>query len=272
MADTGNQRLNNIFVEGIQGSGKSTLVNKLQKDIPEYTVYREGDLSPVELAWCSYMTKEQYEKVCKQYKDISIELEAHTVTEEDKKITAYTQILTDIQGFHKFMEQFEIYNGNIKFKQFKKIILERYAKLYGGGSIFECSFFQNSMECMLLYYQMCETEIIDFYSEAFDILKSKNFKLLYINAVDIENTIDTIKKERIDDQGNEIWFTLMLQYLENSPYGIEHNLHGFGDLISHLKRRRDIEIKIVNEIIGKKAFIISSKNYDINKIITWSKH
>ncbi|MDW2797479.1 hypothetical protein RZO55_07815 [Clostridium boliviensis] len=263
--------MNNIFVEGIQGSGKSTLLNKLQKDMPEYTVYREGDISPIELAWCSYMTKEQYEKICIQYKDIYKELEAHTVTEEDKKITAYTQILTDIQGFHKYMEQFEIYNGNIKFNLFKKIILERYANLYGGGTIFECSFFQNSIECMLLYYQMCEVDIIDFYSEAFDILKSKNFKLLYINAVDIEGTIDTIKKERKDDQGNEIWFTLMLQYLEKSPYGIKHNLHGAGDLISHLKRRKDIELKIVNEIIGKNALIIGSKNYDINEILVWSK-
>ena len=66
--------MNNIFVEGIQGAGKSTLLNKLQKNMPEYKVYREGDISPVELAWCSYMTSEQYEEVCIQYRDICADL------------------------------------------------------------------------------------------------------------------------------------------------------------------------------------------------------
>ena len=159
--------MNNIFVEGIQGAGKSTLLNKLQKNMPEYKVYREGDISPVELAWCSYMTSEQYEEVCIQYRDICADLGLHTVTEEDRKITAYTQILTDILGFHKFMEQFEIYNGNIDFKQFKEVILKRYEKFNEIGNVFECSFFQNSIECMILYYQMSDDEIMDFYSKAF---------------------------------------------------------------------------------------------------------
>jgi adenylate kinase len=116
--------LNNIFVEGIQGAGKSTLLNKLQKNMPAYKVYREGDISPVELAWCSYMTRQQFEDVCIQYRDICTDLKGHTVTEGGRKITAYTQILTDIQGFHKFMEQFEIYNGNVNFDQFKKVIFK----------------------------------------------------------------------------------------------------------------------------------------------------
>ena len=42
--------MQNIFIEGIQGAGKSTLVNRLAQRLPEYSVYREGDLSPVELA------------------------------------------------------------------------------------------------------------------------------------------------------------------------------------------------------------------------------
>lgn len=39
-----------IFVEGLQGAGKSTMVNRLSQKNPEYTVYREGDYAPVELA------------------------------------------------------------------------------------------------------------------------------------------------------------------------------------------------------------------------------
>lgn len=261
--------MNNIFVEGIQGAGKSTLLNKLQKNRSDYKVYREGDLSPVELSWCSYMTSVKFEEVCFQFKDIDAELRAHTVNDGSRKITAYTQILTDIPGFHKFMEQFELYNGNVAFNQFKEVILKRYSKFNGMQSIFECSFFQNSIECMMLYYQMTYDEIMEFYTEAYDVLRSKKFRLLYLNAIDIESTIDIIKRERTDQQGNEIWFTLMLQYLEKSPYGIKHNIKELSGLISHLEKRREIELNVIDRIIGKEALVIEAKNYDINEIIAW---
>lgn len=38
--------MKNIFVEGIQGSGKSTLINNIVKFNPELHVCREGDYSP----------------------------------------------------------------------------------------------------------------------------------------------------------------------------------------------------------------------------------
>lgn len=261
--------MNNIFIEGIQGSGKSTLLNKLSKKMPEYKVYREGDLSPVELAWCSYMTNQQYEDVCTLYKDILDDMKAHTVTEESRKITAYTQIITDIQGFHVFMEKYEIYNGKVKYKEFKEIILKRYSDFNGVGNIFECSFFQNSIECMMLFYKMSENEIIEFYQNAYEILKHKNFKMLYLEVQDMENTIDTIKRERTDTQGNELWFQMMCKYIEESPYGKEHHIKDFDGLIFHLNRRKEIEHNIVEKVIGKDAFVVTSKNYEIGNIINW---
>lgn len=42
--------MRNIFVEGIQGSGKSTLVNKVSKADSKLQVCREGDYSPIDLA------------------------------------------------------------------------------------------------------------------------------------------------------------------------------------------------------------------------------
>ena len=40
----------NYFIEGLQGAGKSTFVQKLSEALKDYKVFWEGDYSPVELA------------------------------------------------------------------------------------------------------------------------------------------------------------------------------------------------------------------------------
>lgn len=264
--------MKNIFIEGMQGAGKSTLLNRLQQKMPNYKGYREGDYSPVELAWCSYTTKEQYEAFVTKYYELQEELERHTVTEGERNITEYTRILTDVSGFHKEMEQYEIYNGSVTFEQFQRIIFCRYERFVGSGNFFECSFFQNSIESMMLFYQMEEDEIIKFYEKAYAILKSKDFRLLYLDVRNMEETIGEIRKERVDVEGNELWFPMMMQYFLQSPYGKKHGVKNFEDLIAHFVRRKNLEHTILKEIIGNQALILTAKNYDIEKIVSWCNY
>lgn len=41
----------NIFVEGLQGAEKTTFLKYLSERLSGYKIFREGDYSPVELAW-----------------------------------------------------------------------------------------------------------------------------------------------------------------------------------------------------------------------------
>jgi len=271
------QNMKNIFIEGLQGAGKSTLLNNIHRHMPQYKVYYEGDISPVELAWCSYMTEEQYNNVCLVYPGLCNELKKHAVNEDGMKIIDYTHILTDEEGFHKYMEQYEIYNGNIPYKDFRDIILKRYRNFNGNGNIFECSFFQNIIECLMLFYQMPEDAIIKFYKDIFKILEDKSFLMFYIDVTDIRAAILDIRKNRTDQNGNELWFPVMMQYLENSPYvqagdyGTNNILadSGMDMLVWHLKKRHMLEHKIINEVTGGSTIIIPSKKYKIKDIISF---
>ena len=60
----------NIFIEGIPGSGKSTLLDALARHFTDYRVFREGDISPVELAWCAYMTETEYRQALSDLADL----------------------------------------------------------------------------------------------------------------------------------------------------------------------------------------------------------
>lgn len=141
----------NIFIEGLQGVGKSTLLTRLAERFPESRVYREGDISPAELAWCSYMPEEKFKKTLEIFPEIREQILANTKKEGDYYITAYTLIMAEKREFYQYMEQYEIYNGRAEFEKFRKIILGRYAVLPQGPNLFECSFFQNSIETMMLF-------------------------------------------------------------------------------------------------------------------------
>ena len=249
----------NLFIEGIQGTGKSTLLEKLAGRHPDYHVYREGDYCPIELSWCTWMTAADYETVCRKYPSLKKELETQTTKEGDHYITAYTRILTDIPGFHQDMERWEIYNGRKTPEEFQRILLKRYENLPtdNPGNLYECSFFQNIVEEFLLYQQLSEEEIFAFYERLFALVKDKGFHLYYLYAEDLEPVLKQIIKERCDTQGNPLWYPLMLEYLKASPWGKKHQAEGFSDLLGHLQYRQDLELRLIKEILKDQGEILN---------------
>lgn len=262
------EKRNNIFIEGTQGSGKSTLTTKLAQKLPDYHPYREGDLSPVELAWCSYLTLEQYREVLKRYPDYAGEIKKNTLEEGSRKIVSYTLILTEQREFYEYMESFEIYNGRVPLEEFKKIVRTRYQNLDTYGNIFECSLFQNSIENLMLFYELSDGEIIKFYREMYQILKGKNMKLFYLQSDDLRASIEQIKKERVDDEGNEVWFELVRRYFETSPFGVRNHCSGIEDYLKHLERRVGIERKVIEEIMNECTLVLPAKKYELDEVLS----
>ena len=259
--------MKNIFIEGIQGMGKSTLVNRISSEIPEFCVCREGDYSPIDLAWCTWMTKEEYETVLEKYAEIRGEIEKYTVEENGYFVVAYTKILTDILGFHKDLEQYEIYNGRKEFAEWKEIVFARFQKFKRTGYLFECAFFQNIMEDLILFHERSDEEIIDFYRELFKVLDKENFQLFYLYSENIEEILQVVKKERSDNAGNEMWYPLMMNYLKDSPYGKKHGYEGFEDMVAHFRHRQMLEMRVIKEVLGECAIVLPAKEWKLEDIV-----
>lgn len=263
--------MKNVFIEGIQGMGKSTLLNSMITAVPDFQVCREGDYSPIDLAWCTWMLKDEYESILKNYKPLQNEIIKNTVCEQDHFVVSYTKIITDIPDFHKELEKYEIYNGRKSLQDLKEIVFSRYRNFSKTGYLFECSFFQNMMEDLILYHQLNDDEIVEFYHELYGNIHEEQFLLLYLYSDKLEENITYIKKERCDDMGNELWYQMMLEYLIHSPYGRKHGYSGFEDMIAHLRHRQQLEMRIIREIIGDRAIILSAKDWNIDEITAFIK-
>ena len=252
----------NYLVEGLQGSGKSTLVGKLQEKYPRYTVYREGDYSPIELAWCALVSKQKYEEILDKYSELKPRIEEKSHEENGNVIVCYTKVVTDRREFYQELEEYEIYNGRKTLDEFRSIVLNRYKRWEGDDSIFECSLFQNTVEDMILYRNATDEEIFELYKDIAKTLEGKKYHIAYIKAEDIKANIDVIRKERSDDKGNELWFPLMLQFFDDSPFAKANNVSGEQALMDHLKHRQELEIRLCEELFPDKHTILLSKGYD----------
>ena len=253
----------NYFIEGLQGSGKSTLVRRLSEKYPDVQAVREGEYSPVELAWCAYVKKETYKEILKKYRDIRLEIEEKSFKEEDRMIICYTKILTDIPGFHKDLEQYEIYNGRLDWKTFHDVVITRLHRWHSDQNIFECSFFQNIVEEMILFQKKSDQEILEFYREVKEALADKEYQIIYLRTDDIAANIDVIRKERSDEKGNELWFPLMLRFFDNSPYAKEKGVSGTGQLLEHFRHRQELELRICREVFPGRYTLLRSKDYSL---------
>lgn len=257
----------NYFVEGLQGSGKSTLVQKLSDMNPGYTAVREGEYSPVELSWCAYVDDDQYQRIVEKYPEMRSKIEEKTYSEGCRKIICYTKIAADDSKFYQDLEQYEIYNDRISFDAFQSIVLGRYRKWDSDQMIFECSLFQNIVEDMILFRQADDEEILSFYRKVREALGGKNYRIIYLQAKDIRGNLETIRKERSDEQGNELWFPMMLGFFNDCPFAKSRGLQGEEDLIRHFIHRQDLELRICSEVFPDRSIVIESKNYSERDIL-----
>jgi hypothetical protein len=233
----------NYFIEGIQGSGKTTMLEKMTQDNPKLKAYREGDFSPVELAWCAYVSHSQYEIIIKKYANLAGEIKKNTVKEGEMYIITYTRIITDIPDFHKELEQYEIYNGLKSKAEFEEIVLSRFTSWSEDNQLFECSIFQNIIENQILYLQMNDDEIVDFYRRVKDTLKGKKYKIIYLSVDNVREAEEIIKKERSDEAGNEMWFPVMIKYLEGAPFFKAHGYIGMETSVYKGYKQDKIEMR-----------------------------
>ena len=135
-------------------------------------------------------------------------------------------------------------------------------------TIFECAFLQNHIGEILADHNVTDEEYIkDYFRELIDTVKELNPKLIYLNQESVEETIARVAKERISDDKDKCpdWIDMVIDYYENCKYGKENNLKGYDSVIKFLKKRKELEGQVIDDLKIDKA-IINNLDYDWEEV------
>lgn len=270
-----------ILVEGIPGSGKTTVSQKIRDYLIDkrfdVKLYNEGDLHPVDLAWNALLTKEEYSKLINENREYENTIKQNSVFEGDYVIVAYTKLGLDKKQYDlmRMFENHEVYDGRVSLDIFKNIHLNRWRK-FGQEMkntkdkivIFECAFFQNHINELLAVHEKDIKYIVNYLKELIETVLDLNPKLIYLNQNSVRDTLTRVSKERVSEN-KEIypdWIDLVTEYFKNSNYGKRNNINGFDDIVEYFEKRQEIELEALKQL-SIDSFVITNFHYDWENII-----
>lgn len=91
-----------ILVEGIPGSGKTTISNRIKQYFEskgiKVKLYNEGDTHPADLGWNACLTIDEYTDIIKNNPELEEKIKGNTSFEGEYAIVAYTKLGLPMKG------------------------------------------------------------------------------------------------------------------------------------------------------------------------------
>lgn len=234
-------------------------------------MFNEGDLHPMDLAWCSITNKEEYQKLIDKYPKYELQINSNTKIEDDTYITAYTKIGVhdDDVSLYRDFEGYEIYRVD-EVERFKTAHMNLWRHFNETAKendvyIFECIFLQNHINELILKYNINQEEMNLYFQDFISTLTNFNVKLFYIKQKNINKVIEKVSNERRwNNPHYKDWIDLVKEYFEKSKYGPKLGYIGYDGVIRYFTDRQVCEMKIISSLkIDSHIFELDDNYEDI---------
>jgi hypothetical protein len=258
-----------IFIEGLPGSGKTIYTKRLSEYLlslgEEVESYNEGDLHPIDLAWCAILTETEYNELLNKHRKYKEQIIKHSAKRDIGYIVAYTLIRVedDDVSFYSDYEPYEIYKSN-DFEHFKNTHLTLWNTFIPQDKyyIFECIFLQNHINELILKFNLTIEEMIEYFKELYNQVQGEK-TVYYIKQKKIDTTLKRIIEERRSNNPNySDWIDLLAKYFEQTTYGKALGYIGAQGAYQYFVDRQNKELEIVKHLSNIKIFELED-DYDI---------
>lgn len=246
-----------ILVEGLPGSGKTTLSKKIASYLREWREtnhYNEGEAHPADLAWCACVPSEQLEAIYERFLEYRSHMEAHMTVEDGVAIIPYTRFPIEDQEFYALMESFEVYDHRVGFETFCELHLKRWQRFAevalteGSINVFECAYLQNHINELLLFHEMSEVQIESYLLRLIDTVLKLNPVIIYLDHRDVVHSLRQVSDARVDSKGERVWMDRVIAYIESCSFGKSHQLKGFEGMVAYFEHRKSIELRLLQQL------------------------
>lgn len=251
------------FIEGIPGSGKSTVLISLP-DTSLYNRYFEHELATViDVTRKAFLTTKQYEKfisdvtpLCKRvYGSNDYLYGVNKIHNNTIELCGYKIIALETLGFtNKYLNKkieelsaYEISGQRVpldKYFMILKALFDDFLFRFDNDiyHFFEGALLQNILFDLVGAYQLTDEQIFEFYDNLIEYHYKNLFEVDLLCVDNIENIIKKAARERVNN--SPLWIDSFINCIEQSPYGNSRGLTGINGVIEFCSNLQEQMIKV----------------------------
>lgn len=260
-----------VIVEGIPGSGKSTLsryihdilnINKIESEL-----FLEGNLlHPADYESVACMPNQELDKLRSIYFDVFHYIDPFVTLNGNDSLIAYALAQQSAHNripssLYEEIQRYEIYE-DVPVEKYCELMISRWKSFVNSQRekekmmILECCFFQNPGCKLLARHDIGKDRFIQHVLQIAEQVQELNPILFYLKQTNVRETIERVKTKRSQE-----WLDFVIWYHTEQDYGKKKGLHGYEGYIKFLEHRRELELQII-EKLPFQSYIIDNSDYD----------
>ncbi|MFB5762441.1 hypothetical protein [Paenibacillus medicaginis] len=273
MANTLPTKTKLVIVEGIPGSGKSTLSRYIHDIVNmrkiESELFLEGDLlHPADYESVACMPNQVLERLRSIYSDVFHYIDSFVTLDGNDSIIAYALAQQSAQNgipssLYEEIRCYDIYDG-VPVEKYCELMIKRWKSFVKDQreketmTIFECCFLQNPGCALLARHDAGNDRFTQHVLRIAEQIQELNPILFYLKPTDVRKTIERVRSLRSQE-----WLDFVIWYHTEQNYGKSKGLHGYEGYIKFLEYRRELELQMIKQLPFQ-TFIIENSDYDWN--------
>ena len=202
-----------IFIEGLPGSGKTTLTKKvllrLKQKNPDAKAFLESELpNPINFAGYAYLTLNEFDNLKKRYPNCEF---VHAVFSSEYVLVPYPFSANQFKETEEYPKELVQYlrskefscrpQNKVGFNVYSKTMLDRWNVFSNGLTgkeefVFDGDILQHPLDDILHNYDIPQSQIESHILKTADIISKLNAKVFYISQTNIEESLARVAVER----------------------------------------------------------------------------
>lgn len=247
-----------ILIEGVPGSGKTTLASHVQRHLAAHGVPTrlviEGDLDhPADFEMVAHYTAQDFEALLARYPDERGVLEAGAEAIGDDRFVPFRLLEQRASpplsvGLLDELARHDVYETPLP-ATYCRLAIDRWARFVAKAQaapevvILESCFLQNPLTVLLAKHNVAPEEAAEHMRRLAETVAPLDPLLVYLWQPDTRATLEHAARERPAD-----WLNFVVGYVTRQAWGQANGVRGFDGMVAFYEMRKALELYILPDL------------------------